>query len=589
MTLQPGNQFGRYELVSRLGYGGMAETWLARLLGEAGFAKTVLIKKVLPEYADDYAFTSMLISEARICGTLSHDNIAQVFDFGRVGNEYYLGMEYVDGQPLNSIVQHMARAGGGSIPVPPAVFIASQICRGLHYAHTRKDGAGQPLSIVHRDISPENVLVSYEGQVKIVDFGLAKARELRDMNTEPGVVKGKYLFFSPEQARGLEVDARTDVWATGIVMYEMLCGKVPVEGPEYVVMPKLSQGEFPRPRDINPKVPQELEDIIMGALTVRREDRYASSRLFGDALTAFLNSYAPEFSTVTLSYFMQEMFRDALVRAGRDVEVPGSFQEELSSWRNGRRSVTSPVTSPLPAEESPAPAPATAPVAASPPAPVTVPAPASTTGPMTPAKPPLAPRLSPSMWRWTVGGGTALGWLAIGLIAIALKRAPRTETDSGPVVAEASAETSKGGTGTEVPPPPPLRGPLPAAQPVDIERYLQQAKSALNSRRYDAAMENYRAALKFQPAALEAKEGLGVALVLGRTDEDSAAEAVKLLQDVVEQDSLKAHAWYFLGMALHATQEEDEAAEAYKQYLVLEPSGRFAMDARTALSRLGAN
>jgi tetratricopeptide (TPR) repeat protein len=193
------------------------------------------------------------------------------------------------------------------------------------------------------------------------------------------------------------------------------------------------------------------------------------------------------------------------------------------------------------------------------------------------------------MWRWTVGGGTALGWLAIGLIAIALKRAPRTETDSGPVVAEASAETSKGGTGTEVPPPPPLRGPLPAAQPVDIERYLQQAKSALNSRRYDAAMENYRAALKFQPAALEAKEGLGVALVLGRTDEDSAAEAVKLLQDVVEQDSLKAHAWYFLGMALHATQEEDEAAEAYKQYLVLEPSGRFAMDARTALSRLGAN
>ena len=150
--------------------------------------------------------------------------------------------------------------------------------------------AGKPLSIVHRDISPENVLVSYEGQVKIVDFGLAKARELRDLNTEPGVVKGKYLFFSPEQARGQEVDARTDVWATGIVIYEMLCGKVPVEGPEYVVMPKLSQGEFPRPRDINPKVPQELEDIIMGALTVRREDRYASSHVFGEALAGFLYS-----------------------------------------------------------------------------------------------------------------------------------------------------------------------------------------------------------------------------------------------------------------------------------------------------------
>ncbi|HYI00063.1 serine/threonine-protein kinase, partial [Hyalangium sp.] len=201
MTLQPGTRFGRYELVSRLGYGGMAETWLARLLGEAGFAKTVLIKKVLPEYADDYAFTSMLISEARICATLSHDNIAQVFDFGRVENEYFVGMEYVDGQPLNSVVQHAVRAGG-SVPVPPAVFIGVQICRGLQYAHTRKDDGGKPLSIVHRDISPENVLISFEGQVKIVDFGLAKARELRDLNTEPGVVKGKYLFFSPEQARG---------------------------------------------------------------------------------------------------------------------------------------------------------------------------------------------------------------------------------------------------------------------------------------------------------------------------------------------------------------------------------------------------
>jgi len=579
MTLQPGHQFGRYELVSRLGYGGMAETWLAKLLGEAGFAKTVLIKKVLPEYADDYAFTSMLISEARICATLSHDNIAQVFDFGRVGNEYYLGMEYVDGQPLNNVVQHMARMGGGGVPVPPAVFIGIQICRGLHYAHSRRDASGKPLSIVHRDISPENVLVSYEGQVKIVDFGLAKARELRDMNTEPGVVKGKYLFFSPEQARGQEVDARTDVWATGIVLYEMLCGKVPVEGPEYVVMPKLSQGEFPRPRDVNPKVPQELEDILMGALTVRREDRYASSHAFGEALAGFLYSYAPQFSSGTLSYFMQEMFRDALVRAGREVDVPHSFQEELASWRSERpASAPPPAAPPVPAAESPRSEPAAATPAASP-------------GPAVPSKPPLAPKLSLSMWRWTVGGGTALGWLAIGLIAIAIKRVPRVEADTAPVAAEASPVpgTPKGVAGAEVPVLPPSRGTNPAAPVVDIDRYLQQAKSAMTSRRYEAAMENYRAALKFQPGSLEAKEGLGFALVLSRTDEDSNAEAVKLLQDVVEQDSLKSNAWYFLGMALQATREEEEAAEAYKKYLVLEPSGRFAADARIALGQLGEN
>ena len=580
MTLQPGTQFGRYELVSRLGYGGMAETWLARLLGEAGFAKTVLIKKVLPEYADDYAFTSMLISEARICGTLSHDNIAQVFDFGRVGNEYYLAMEYVDGQPLNNIVHHMARMGGGGIPVPPAVFIGIQICRGLHYAHTRRDGAGKPLSIVHRDISPENVLVSYEGQVKIVDFGLAKARELRDMNTEPGVVKGKYLFFSPEQARGLEVDARTDVWATGIVMYEMLCGKVPVEGPEYVVMPKLSQGEFPRPRDINPKVPQELEDIIMGALTVRREDRYASSHAFGEALAGFLYAFEPQFSTMTMSYFMQEMFRDALLRAGREVNVPDTFPEVIASWRVDRpSSVAVPAARPPTVPESPRPEPVVAAPAASP----AVPAPASA-APAVAAKPPLAPKLSLSMWKWTVGGGTALGWLAIGLIAIALKRGPHPETETAPAPAEAPAMTGSA-KGAEVPP---ARGVNPAPV-VDIEKYIQQGKSALTGRRYEAAVENYRAALKFQPGSVEAKEGLGFALVLGRTDEDSASEAVKLLKDVVEQDSLKANAWYFLGMALQATQEDDEAADAYKQYLVLAPAGRFATDARTALTRLGEN
>jgi serine/threonine protein kinase len=573
MTLQPGTRFGRYELVSRLGYGGMAETWLARLLGEAGFAKTVLIKKVLPEYADDYAFTSMLISEARICATLSHDNIAQVFDFGRVENEYFVGMEYVDGQPLNSVVQHAVRAGG-SVPVPPAVFIGVQICRGLQYAHTRRDDGGKPLSIVHRDISPENVLVSFEGQVKIVDFGLAKARELRELNTEPGVVKGKYLFFSPEQARGQEVDARTDVWATGIVLYEMLCGRLPVEGPEYVVMPKLSQGEFPRPRDINPRVPQELEDIIMGALTVRREDRYGSSHVFGEALAGFLYSYAPRFSSGTLSHYIQDLFSEALVRAGREVQVPGSFQEELASWRAGPRAA--PPVPPEPPPEPPAPSPASpSPTVPSPAAPVLVSPP--------PGGPVAAPPASSALraWKWSVGGGTALGWLAVGLIAIAVKRLPRPEP-----VTEAPKEEEVVAEAPEVPSP---RSQPPSAPLVDIERYIQQAKAAVASRRYEAAVENYRVALKFQPTSLEAKAGLGFSLAVGRTDKESNAEAVKLLQEVVEEDSLNSRSWFALGMALQVTREEEEATEAYKKYLVLEPSGRFAADARIALKQLGAN
>jgi serine/threonine protein kinase len=332
MSLQPGERFGRYELVSWLGRGGMAETYRARLLGEAGVTKPVLIKKVLPEYTNDQAFIAMFISEARISATLSHGNIAQVYDFGRVDGDYFLAMEYVDGQPLHKILKRMRKFNLRTVPTPLAAFITLELCRGLHYAHTRSDDKGQPLSIVHRDISPDNVLVSYEGQVKIVDFGIAKARELREFSTEPGIVKGKYLFFSPEQAAGEDVDARTDVWATGIVLYEMLCGKLPVEDSPEVAMPQLMEGKFPRPRELAP-ISEELDSIVMQALAVRKEDRYPSCHAFGDALATYLAATAPRFSAMSLSHFVQQLFRNEIVQSGRPVQVPESFQEQFSQWR----------------------------------------------------------------------------------------------------------------------------------------------------------------------------------------------------------------------------------------------------------------
>jgi serine/threonine-protein kinase len=334
MSMQPGERFGRYELVSWLGRGGMAETYRARLLGEAGVTKPVLIKKVLPEYTHDQAFIAMFISEARISATLSHGNIAQVYDFGRVDGDYFLAMEYVDGQPLHRILKRARKSGMRTMPVLLSAFISLEMCRGLHYAHTRTDDKGQPLGIVHRDISPDNVLISYEGQVKIVDFGIAKARELRGFSTEPGVVKGKYLFFSPEQARGEEVDARTDVWTTGIVLYEMLCGKLPVEEAPEVAVPKIMLGRFPRPGEVNPSLPEELDAIVMKALAVRREERYPSSHAFGDALAGFLAATAPRFSAMELSHFVQELFREDITSAGRQVQVPDPFREQFAQWRD---------------------------------------------------------------------------------------------------------------------------------------------------------------------------------------------------------------------------------------------------------------
>ena len=333
MALQAGDVFGRYELVSWLGRGGMAETWRAQLVGDAGVTKPVLIKKVLPEYANDEAFISMFISEARISATLSHGNVAQVFDFGRVDGEYFLAMEFVDGQPLHRVLKRALKSELAGLPIPVAVFIAMEMCRGLHYAHTRMDSSGRPLGIVHRDISPDNVLLGYEGQVKIVDFGIAKAQLIRGFKTAPGVVKGKYLFFSPEQARGEDVDARTDVWATGVVLYELLCGKLPVEGPPHVVMMRVARGEIPMPKVLRPDLPQELNDIVMKALTPDLELRFESSHAFGDALAGFLYSNFPRFSSMTIAHLLRVLFRGDLAQEGREMSVPGSFLEELKSWR----------------------------------------------------------------------------------------------------------------------------------------------------------------------------------------------------------------------------------------------------------------
>ncbi|MCP3061785.1 protein kinase [Myxococcus sp. K38C18041901] len=311
----------------------MAETWRARWLGDAGVTKSVLIKKVLPEFVADDAFVSMFVNEARISATLSHGNIAQVFDFGRVDGQYYLAMELVDGPPLHRIMKRAVKTGLPRLPIPIATYITLEICRGLHYAHTRTDDKGVPLGIVHRDISPDNVLVSYEGQVKIVDFGIAKARMARNFQTEPGVVKGKYLFFSPEQARGREVDARSDVWATGLVLYEMLCGQPPVSGSQASVMMRMANGEFPSPRKVYPGLPEELDDIVMKALAVDLSARYESANAFADALAGFLYSYSPRFSAMNLAYLARVLFRGDMAQEGRELSVPPSFIDELTLWR----------------------------------------------------------------------------------------------------------------------------------------------------------------------------------------------------------------------------------------------------------------
>jgi len=258
----------------------MAEIYRARFNGPAGVTKAVVVKKILPHYAGNKNFVSMFINEAKIVVGLSHGNIAQVFDFGEIDGEYFLAMEFVDGQPLSRVLRRMKDMGIPVMPTPFAVYIAMEVCKGLHYAHTRLDEQGRPLNIIHRDVSPQNLILSYEGQIKIVDFGIAKARNAGRSETEAGAVKGKYVYFSPEQARGKDLDSRSDIFAAGICLFEMVCGRLPFEGKMMEVLGKIVRCDFPRPRTLNPDVTPGLERILLNAMAGEREDRYPSAHAF---------------------------------------------------------------------------------------------------------------------------------------------------------------------------------------------------------------------------------------------------------------------------------------------------------------------
>jgi eukaryotic-like serine/threonine-protein kinase len=342
---QPPLPFGRYQLLERLAVGGMAELYRARSLPAAGVSKTVVVKKILPAFAGQRDFEEMFVNEARIAVSLSHGNIAQVFDFGEVDGDYYLAMEYVRGQPLSRVIRRAHALGLPSIPEEFAVFIALEMTRGLHYAHTRTDEAHRPLHIIHRDVSPQNVIVGYEGEVKIVDFGIARARGASDSDLREGAVKGKYPYFSPELVRGDEVDLRADVYATGVVLYQMSCGRLPHEGRMVPAMQSILRGDFPAPRTLHPGLAPELEQVILTAMAYAPEARYPSADAFGHALSDHLHRIGVRIGSRGLGELMAFLFEPELLAEGVDVKPARSVIERVPAWRRSGRA-----PSPQPAE-----------------------------------------------------------------------------------------------------------------------------------------------------------------------------------------------------------------------------------------------
>ncbi len=299
-------QFGPYRLVRQIAVGGMAEIHLAKTKGIAGFEKYVALKMIHPNFAEDEQFIQMLVDEAKIAVQLSHGNIAQTFDLGRVGETYYITMEYVDGADLYKLLRRGSEVDH-EMPLDVCAFIAKEMLSALDHAHRKKDHTGRPLQIVHRDVSPQNVLVSYSGEIKLVDFGIAKAT-MKARQTAVGVIKGKYYYMSPEQAWGDKIDHRSDIFSAGIVLYEMIVGQMLyLEEDLHKLLDMARKADIAPPSTLRKGIPPQLEKIVMHALQRVAGERYQSAGDFASDLERFLHSYSPVFTAAKVSNLVKKI------------------------------------------------------------------------------------------------------------------------------------------------------------------------------------------------------------------------------------------------------------------------------------------
>jgi serine/threonine protein kinase len=265
-------QFGKYQLLEKVAVGGMAELYRAKVTGDHGFEKLVAIKKILPHLTDEGNLVKAFIDEAKLAALLQHENIVQIYDFGSMDGEYFIAMEYLFGRDLRRLI-HKARQNAAPLSMEDTLYIISRICAGLDYSHHLKDLQGKPLNIIHRDINPQNILITYEGQVKIIDFGIAKAAS-HNSTTHEGLIKGKLAYMSPEQANGQTIDRRSDIFSTGIILYELLAGERMFQGDTMYVYTQVRDAAYEPLQNLVPDLPAKLHEVVQRALAKEPDDRY---------------------------------------------------------------------------------------------------------------------------------------------------------------------------------------------------------------------------------------------------------------------------------------------------------------------------
>jgi len=342
-------KFGKYTLVRKLAMGGMAELFVAKTMGAEGFERDCVIKRILPSFSEDEAFVKMFIDEASLTSKLQHPNIVQIFDFDVIERQYYIAMEYIEGEDLQNIVKD-GQAAGKPLSVPQCVWIVNELAKGLHYAHT-KEHKGRPLNIIHRDISPHNAMVSYYGDTKLMDFGIAKAAE-RSTKTQAGTVKGKVAYMSPEQARGKQLDPRSDLFALAAVAWELLTNRrLFLRASDFETLTAVLKEDAVPPSKHRQGVDQELDDIIMTALEKDRDNRQASVEAFARELTRWYYKNVPDLEKESLRNYMQALYAAKISKLPKSDShdlptVRGKAPEAAPAQRTSQKS--SPVPTPEP-------------------------------------------------------------------------------------------------------------------------------------------------------------------------------------------------------------------------------------------------
>ncbi|HEY0708883.1 MAG TPA: protein kinase [Polyangia bacterium] len=324
---QANERLGDYHLLRKLGQGGMGEVFLAKRVRVGGFEKTFAVKRMLDSLAGSSEFVAMFFDEARLAARLDHANIAQIFDFGFADGYYYIALEHIPGEDVSAIISRMIERG---LLLPPEIVvrIMMEVCAGLHYAHTLSE-QGEPLGIIHRDVSPSNIMVSYQGAVKLLDFGIAKAAS-RATATRTGNIKGKFLFVAPEQVRGEPIDARVDLFSLGITMFSMLTGQHPYRRDnEVATLNAIANGDTPDVRSLRPELTQATAAVVRKAMAREKSERYQTAAEMGQALQELLNELNPATGSQQIAQTLLELFGP--VRRDSKIEVPAISRLGLSA------------------------------------------------------------------------------------------------------------------------------------------------------------------------------------------------------------------------------------------------------------------